>query len=487
MPAIPNFIGSFNRALSPIADIENTMNMYLEKAESPGAIAPLVLYSIPGFENISTASAGFGRAHIFIGMREFFIFGTSLIEANHFGVMTVRGTVALDGNPATICGNGDAGGELFITSGGVGYLYTLATDVLTTIALLNPFTSVQATATMGCSMDGYFIWLDAVHGFVFFSGLNDGTTWDPTQYIQRSQAPDPWVAIGVSNKYLYLLGDQTGEVWYNAGTFPIPFVPASAGLFNYGCVAPFSLHVVGSYLVWVGQTANGSGAVLRITGLRPEEISTDALRIEFASYQSLADGIGDSHDVGGHSFYTVTFPSANRTWAFDMTTPSWCGRGFWNSTIFSYDAWRPGFHAFAFGEDRFLDLKGAGLYRMRNDLATDLDGNGIRWERTAPAMVNQNLMMYYGTLEVIAQTGIGSSTGQGADPQMMMRQSNDGGRTWGVEAWRSMGKIGQYDKTIMWNRGGRARKRTYQIAGSDPVRVMIAGASVGIEASTEAA
>lgn len=97
MPPYKGFIGPSNSSLSPIADQELTVNMYLERAESEGAISPVVAYSIPGFETIATApNPGYGRGHFAMGGRQFMVVGATLYEMNQFGVLTTRGTVLED-------------------------------------------------------------------------------------------------------------------------------------------------------------------------------------------------------------------------------------------------------------------------------------------------------------------------------------------------------------------------------------------------------
>lgn len=69
----------------------------------------------------------------------------------------------------------------------------------------------------------------------------------------------------------------------------------------------------------------------------------------------------------------------------------------------------------------------------------------------------------------------------GADPQVMLRWSDDGGHTWSYEHWASMGKIGEYYRRVLWRRLGMTQKlrdRVYEIAGSDPVKVVIMGAEL---------
>jgi hypothetical protein len=46
------------------------------------------------------------------------------------------------------------------------------------------------------------------------------------------------------------------------------------------------------------------------------------------------------------------------------------------------------------------------------------------------------------------------STGQGEDPQAMLRWSNDGGSTWSNEYWTSIGKQGKYQNRAIWRQAG---------------------------------
>lgn len=470
------------------------MNMYLELSESVGASSPLVLYSIPGFQTISTVTnPGVGRGHIFIGGRQFFVIGAYLYEMDRIGFITTLGTVADDGNPVTWASNGDAGNQLMVASGGNAYVLDTETNVLTEVA------NLHGLAFMCCGVNNYALVLDRATSTIYVSDLADFATFDLGNFIQRSQAPDPWVAIGVSGKYLYFIGSQTGECWFNqfseGSDVGVPFTPTSAGVFNFGIIAPFSFKVVGDSAFWLGSTVTGQGVVCKAPGLRPEVVSTNAMQVKITGLNTLSDAIGDTHEIFDHQIYTLTFKNENITLAFDDAgeASNWTDRGSWNVVTGQYDAWRPLFHAFAFEEARFLDRASGSIYRMSSDYATDAGTSaGIRWMRRAPSIMNENKMLFWGDFEVICETGIGSTTGivrantaNGTDPQMMMRFSNDGGRTWSPEAWRTMGKQGEYNKRVRWTRGGRGRKRVYEIAGSDPVRVMIAGAIIEPSQSTE--
>lgn len=62
------------------------------------------------------------------------------------------------------------------------------------------------------------------------------------------------------------------------------------------------------------------------------------------------------------------------------------------------------------------------------------------------------------------------------DPRVMLRLSNDAGRTWITEQIRTVGKSGEYDRRVRWNRLGMARRRVFEVSMSDPIPWKITGA-----------
>lgn len=454
-------------AQSPLSAQERSINVYPERNEVPGTPTRWTLYKIPGVSSIVMSVASPGKAHFFDTntQREFAVIGNTFYEISSGGILTNRGTVAVDANPATISSNGAGGGQLFITAGANGYLFTLATNTFAAIAAL------AGIATMGDHLDGYFLALDSATSTVRISDLLDGATWDPTQFIQRSIAPDPWVSMKVASRYIWLLGAETSEAWFDAGSSPIPFEPHPSGLVNYGCAAPFSPEIVAGSLMWVSQTSNGRGAVIRLAGFTPEPVSNFAVETAFEALgTSISSGIGDTYDDLGHTFYFVSFVSGASTWCWDANTSLWHERGTWISEDQEYTVWRPGFHAFAFGEHRMLDLDGASVYELSSEFHTDVESREIRWLRQPSELFFENQRLFFPSIELDMEVGLGlSGTGQGSDPQVMLRYSNDGGKTWGPELWRSGGKIGQYKTRVRWLRMGAAYRRVFQFAGTDPV------------------
>ena len=60
-------------------------------------------------------------------------------------------------------------------------------------------------------------------------------------------------------------------------------------------------------------------------------------------------------------------------------------------------------------------------------------------------------------------------------PSAGLSMSKDGGKTWGGEHIRSMGKIGEHRKRMIWRGLGRAKDQVFKLRISDPVKKIILG------------
>ena len=80
-----------------------------------------------------------------------------------------------------------------------------------------------------------------------------------------------------------------------------------------------------------------------------------------------------------------------------------------------------------------------------------------------------NRWMFLQRLELLVQAGEGLVTGQGSDPEIMVRFSRDGGKTYGTIYRVAAGKIGEYDHRSYLSRLGRGRNWVCEVTVSDPV------------------
>jgi len=112
--------------------------------------------------------------------------------------------------------------------------------------------------------------------------------------------------------------------------------------------------------------------------------------------------------------------------------------------------------------------------------ATGLRASPQRRLRRAPHLADEQRWLTYDRFQLDLQTGVGLVSGQGSDPQIMLRWSNDGGHTWSNEHWTSAGKMGATKTRAIWRQLGRARTRTFEVVVSDPVRFYLAAAYVDV-------
>lgn len=110
-----------------------------------------------------------------------------------------------------------------------------------------------------------------------------------------------------------------------------------------------------------------------------------------------------------------------------------------------------------------------GLAAIFEEVAPDTETVGIRRLRRSPHLSEELFWQFITSLQVDLEAGVGTGSGQGRDPQIMLRLSRDGGQTWGNELWTSVGALGDYETRAMWHRLGRARDLVIEVSMSDPV------------------
>lgn len=92
----------------------------------------------------------------------------------------------------------------------------------------------------------------------------------------------------------------------------------------------------------------------------------------------------------------------------------------------------------------------------------------IRRLRRTPHVTEAMRRLFWKRLQVDFEPGIGNTNDPGADPQAMLRWSNDGGDTWSNEHWTSVGTIGHFYTRAQWYLLGSARDRVLELVVSDP-------------------
>lgn len=466
-------LGSSYVARSVNAAANRMVNLFPEVVPEGGKEAGF-LSRAPGLRLLTTVGNGPIRGLWAIGTNLYVVSGTSAYKVNTSYSATLLGTVSGTG-PVSMADNGT---QLFIAANGPSYIYNTSTNVYQQIT----DGDFPGAKTVGY-IDGYFVFNEPNSQRLWVTSLLDGTSIDPLDFASAEGSPDQIVSIIVDHREIWVFGSTSVEVWYDAGASDFPLARIQGAFNEIGCAAPYSVAKLDNGLFWLGADARGQGIVYRANGYTGQRVSTHAVEWQIQQYSSLSDTIGYTYQQDGHSFYVLVFPSANTTWVFDVATGAWHERaGFSNGNFIRH---RGNCQA-AFNDEIVIgDYENGKIYAF--DMTSyDDDGSIQRWLRSWRALapgVNSLKRTAHHSLQLDCEAGVGLVTGQGSDPQVMLRWSDDGGHTWSNEHWRSMGKIGEYGRRAIWRRLGMTQKlrdRVYEVSGTDPVKIAIMGAELGV-------
>lgn len=323
-------------------------------------------------------------------------------------------------------------------------------------------------------IDNYFVYSRANSQQWAGSELLSPIT-NPLSFGSKDGAPDDLVALIVDHREVYLMGQISSEVWTDVGSLPFAFQRIPGTSTQHGIAAKSSLARLGNSFAYVSRNNRGQAQIMQMAGYLPQRISTHAVENTLVN-QRVDDAIAWTYQLEGHEIYVVSFPSLELTWAYDSTTQMWHKWLYWENNG-TYTRHRGNCCALFQGKVLVGDYENGKIYEL--DLATYTDdGQPIRRIRRAPHLVEDLQRQYFDELQIQFQPGVGLATGQGSDPQVMLRWSNDGGSTWSKEYWTSIGKIGRYKNRAIWRRLGMSRDRIFEVAITDPVKAVIVSANL---------
>lgn len=303
-------------------------------------------------------------------------------------------------------------------------------------------------------------------------------------FASKFTGPDDLVSLIVDHGQVYLLGEKTSEVWADTGTFPFAFQRIPGASSQHGIAAQFSMARFGNSFAYVSRNDRGQAVIVQMNGYFPQRISTHAVENTLVN-QDISDAVAYTYQLEGHECYVVSFPSLELTWVYDAATQLW-HKWLWCDNQNNFKRHRSNCSAFFQNQVLVGDWENGQIYRLDPENYTD-NGQNIRRVRRCPHIVTDFQRQYFEELQIQFQPGVGlqgittppiNLETEGADPQAMLRWSNDGGSTWSNEHWSGIGKVGKYQNRIIWRRLGWARDRIYEVVVTDPVKAVIISANL---------
>ena len=496
-------LGSSYVARSVNAADNRMVNLFPEIVPEAGKEAAF-LQRAPGLRWLLDVGEGPIRGMWVFNNNLYVVSGPDLYRVDTAYAAMLIGTVTGTG-PVSMADNGV---QLFVACDGPSYIYNSTTNAFA--AITDP--DFPGAKTVGY-LDGYFVFNEPNSQRIWVTSLLDGTSVDPLDFASAEGNPDGVVAILSNFREIWVFGSNSIEVWYDSGALDFPLQRIQGAYNELGCAAAFSVAKMDNGVFWLGQDARGRGMVYRANGYNGQRISTHAVEWHIQSYGDISDAIAYTYQQDGHSFYVLTFPSADRTWVYDVATNSWHERAGWDGRAFTRH--RSNCQA-SFNDEIIVgDYQRGALYAF--DLETYADNQlpqkWLRSWRALPTGQNNLKRTAHHALQLDCESGVGldgvdtiddfslllteasdtiitesgdgiylnSTTVQGTNPKVMLRWSDDGGHTWSNEHWAEMGKLGEYGRRVFWRRLGmtlKLRDRVYEVSGTDYVKVNIMGAEL---------
>lgn len=337
-------------------------------------------------------------------------------------------------------------------------------------------------------------WFISLSGQVAFNALN---------LAAKSSYPDPIATQIVNLRQVWLLGTKTSEVWYLSGEVNFPYSAWPNVSIPYGCVAPYSAARADINVFWISANDQGKAIVVQNEGYGAKAISTRAIENEINGYRTVSDAIGYTYQQGGHTFYVISFPTADKTWAYDLATKQWHRRAWLdNNGVMRRD--RVAFAAYVSDRNGYQntnvgqDWATGQIYAMDPNVFTD-NAQPIVFLRSFPHIVNELKELTVGAFVADIETGTiegtgsvnqvqspwssGFSSGFGPvatveAPVVNLRVSKDGGNTWGNYRRKGFVSSGKYRSMQRWRQLGMGRDFVFELSWSYPGKSALNGAFV---------
>lgn len=338
-----------------------------------------------------------------------------------------------------------------------------------------------ATSQIECVgySDGYFLAAPKNSGSFYFAtptDINGGSGFfaqSSLDFLTAFSFGDYIIRMRGKNNYLIIFGQRTTEFWQVTPSAESPFQPVRGLSQKWGLAAKFSLAETQAGFVFVGESANGGYHVCKLSGATITPIidhEFEAVLLDYAQANHLADAVGTMVDWQGHAMYLLRFPSAGKSWMLDLNTNVW-------SETTSGDSMFLGTIGAGWGGQSYIGGSDGKLYKF--DDAAYADGTEyINRELITRHFWKDHDRVAVDAFRVDFETGKGLVTGQGSDPQIMLQVSRDNGRTWSNEIWTTLGAIGNYYTRAEWRRLGTGRDFLFKVRMTDPVKYAVSGMSI---------
>lgn len=476
-------LGGAYQSRSVIAAAQRCVNLYPEaNAPESSPPVPVTHYPTPGLRQVGQSPiAGRVRAMYTSSAGDLYILINGTAVTNVYWVKTgfawiFLGTIPVGQAPISFSDNGIV--IVLVDGSNLGWSIDMTTNVLQAISSTNFY-----GATTVAYLDTFFV-LNRPGTSQFYISLSNvtqamltgGTAFNALDIAGKTGSADNIAAVAIVHGELWLIGKLASEIWADTGAQDFAFGRVQGAFIDHGCVAPYSVSQQDVSLFWLSQDRQGKAIVVKTNGYDLGRISTHSIEQEFQSYTTISDAQGYCHQIDGHAFYVLTFPSANKTWAYELGNGQWHERASINAngTLGRHIG---NAYAFAYGQPYVGDYQNGRIYIYDQDYFFD-GTQPITRIRTFPHVIADGKRVSYASF--IADIEVGQTGGDTTDTPWLMslRWSDNRGASYGNPVIQSMGAGGEYLVSPQWQRLGMARDRVFELSWSAPVKTALNSAFI---------
>jgi hypothetical protein len=467
-------------ARSVTANAQRCLNLYPEaNPTETNPPVPVTHYPRPGLKLFALPpTLGQGRGLYRATNGDLYTaIDSTLYFVNSAGVYSAIGDLTEKTNPiVSMADNGEDVGNAMVVVDGTTNGWTVSLD-LRVFAAISDGTGTFVGSTTVNYLSGFFLF-NAPGTPYWYTSLLNSVTFNALDLASKNAYADNIAIVGVRQREAWLIGQLSTEPWYLSGASPFAFEAVSTTFVAYGCVAPYSQVTLDSELFWISQDLKGQAIVVQSSGYKAERISTHAIEQILQGYiataGTIADAIGSTYQVGGHTFYTLSFPAADATWQYDIATKQW-SQLCWLDNDGNEHRHRCVLYVNAYNHVLGLDWQTGILYTIDVNTFTD-NGLPIKCLRSFPHVLDEMKRITHWAL--VADMECGTTVDTVNTPLLNLRYSDDRGVSFSDYITTSMGNIGEYLTSPQFTRLGMARDRVYELSWSEPIKTALNAAYI---------
>lgn len=472
MTRLRGFIGPGYTLRNIAVECQRCVNLYPEIDELQTAVDGEVgsLVATPGLRLLGVCGSGPIRGMYVtstggmavVSGSEVYRVGTGWAFTKVGDLLTSNGPVSMADNQTQLC----------IVDGKHGYIVSLVTGIMTQIT--DPAFPGADTVTY---LDSYFIFNNPGTSQFFWSDGFDGFTYDAANFIANLTPPSAVLGVFTYNRQLWVFCRDYVQPYWNVGG-DTTFSRIDGSSIEFGCASAATVKKFANTLIWMGQGANGTGVVWQAQGFTPKRVSNHGVEAAIQSYgdTAVSSATAWAYQAQGHAFYVLNFPTANTSWVYDVATGQWHERAYLGLDG-EFQRHRAECYTFGFEENVVGDYQNGNIYALDEDTRTD-NGRPLKWLRRSPHVAANGHRVFYRRAQLMARVGTGldgAAASNEIDPSVELRYSSDFGNTWSTPKRKSLGKLADYAKRVIWNQLGSDRNRVFEVSGSDPVQIALLG------------